>query len=83
MTILAKIHNGIIELPADAPPLPEGAEVQILLPEGPASASTATAGDDFDRWIEKYAGAVDGLPEDFAAEHDHYIHGVPRRSPQP
>jgi hypothetical protein len=27
------------------------------------------------------AGSVKGLPEDFAANHDHYLHGLPRREP--
>ncbi len=25
------------------------------------------------------AGTVEGLPPDFADEHDHYIHGTPKR----
>jgi hypothetical protein len=27
------------------------------------------------------AGSVKGLPEDFAANHDHYLHGLPKREP--
>ena len=27
------------------------------------------------------AGAAKGLPEDFAANHDHYLHGLPKRVP--
>lgn len=73
MTILAKVQNGVLTLPADAPPLPEGTEVQVFLPEPE---------DDFDRWVAKHAGTVDELPEDFAAEHDYYIHGTPRREPR-
>jgi hypothetical protein len=26
------------------------------------------------------AGTAEGLPPDFAAEHDHYIHGTPKRN---
>jgi hypothetical protein len=40
------------------------------LREGPAD----TAWDE----IAKLAGCVEG-PEDWAAEHDHYIHGTPKR----
>jgi len=30
--------------------------------------------------LMKFAGAAGpGLPEDFAANHDHYIHGLPKR----
>ncbi len=34
---------------------------------------------------ERYAafiGIIDGLPSDMAEEHDHYIHGTPRRNPR-
>ena len=27
------------------------------------------------------AGTAKGLPEDFAANHDHYLHGLPKRVP--
>lgn len=27
------------------------------------------------------AGAAKGLPADFAANHDHYLHGLPKRVP--
>lgn len=27
----------------------------------------------------EFAGVIDDLPSDFAAEHDHYIHGTPKR----
>ena len=27
----------------------------------------------------KYAGKAKGLPPDFAEQHDHYIHGVPKK----
>ena len=26
----------------------------------------------------RYAGCLEGLPADFAAEHDHYIRGTPK-----
>ena len=30
-------------------------------------------------WMREFVGVFDDLPEDFAAEHDHYIHGTPKR----
>ncbi|NDA68688.1 MAG: hypothetical protein EBY09_18990, partial [Verrucomicrobia bacterium] len=30
--------------------------------------------------IDAIAAAMPPLPADFAAEHDHYIHGIPKRS---
>jgi hypothetical protein len=29
--------------------------------------------------LRKFAGAVRGLPSDMAANHDHYLHGRPKR----
>ena len=31
------------------------------------------------KWMLKYAGKAVGLPADMAAQHDHYIHGTPKR----
>jgi len=32
------------------------------------------------KWMLEFVGSIDGLPEDFAAEHDHYLHGTPKRT---
>ena len=77
MTITARVHNHSIALPTDLP-VAEGAEVQVTVPEPPASAAPAEPGNGL-AWMLKYAGCIDG-PEDFAAEHDHYIHGTPKRA---
>lgn len=29
--------------------------------------------------LRSLAGTAKGLPEDFAANHDHYLHGLPKR----
>ena len=31
------------------------------------------------RNLAKLAGTVEGLPADYALNHDHYIHGLPKR----
>ena len=31
--------------------------------------------------LRALAGTAKGLPEDFAANHDHYLHGLPKRVP--
>ena len=74
MTITARVHNHTITLPADVE-IPDGAEVQVTLPE---KESAATLYDS----LKDFIGAAQGLPEDFAAEHDHYIHGTPKRAGQ-
>ncbi len=71
MTIIAKVHNHCIELPPDVV-VRDGAEVQVTLPdEQPTSL--------FDS-LKDIIGKAEGLPPDFAAEHDHYIHGTQKRS---
>lgn len=73
MSIAATVENGSIKLP-EGIHLPDGTRVEISLPQ------EEPAGEADRRWMLKYAGCIDGLPEDFAAEHDHYIHGTPRRA---
>jgi len=29
--------------------------------------------------LSSFAGTVEGLPADYAVNHDHYLHGVPKR----
>ncbi len=71
MTITVIVQNDTIKLPVH---VPDGTRVDITLPEPPMkSRENARA------WMEKYIGCIKDLPEDFAAEHDHYIHGTPKR----
>ncbi len=65
---------------------PEGTVVDVVVAEIPAAtiAPTLTAevvdGPDGSlSWLLKYAGIIDDMPADFAAQHDHYIHGTPKR----
>lgn len=50
--------------------LPDGTEVQVQpLEEGPT-------------WAEVFKdiiGKAEGLPSDFARNHDHYLHGAPKK----
>ena len=75
MSITAIVENGTIKLPVS---VPDGTRVEIVLPDSDVSPQKAA---DPLAWMLKYAGCVDG-PADFAAEHDHYIHGTPKRSEQ-
>ena len=75
MTITAKVHNHTITLPAEVE-IPDGAEVQVTLPE-PASANGEPAS--FFDSMRDLIGSIKDGPEDLAAEHDHYAHGAPKR----
>lgn len=73
MSITAIVENGTIKLPM---PVPDGTRVEITLPgEIPADDDGLTL---FDT-LKEIIGKAEGLPSDFAAEHDHYLHGTPKR----
>lgn len=72
MSITAIVENDTIKLPMH---VPNGTRVEITLPEESLSSESRNALN----WLKKYAGSVEG-PEDFAAEHDYYIHSTPKRN---
>jgi hypothetical protein len=60
--------------------LPEGTPVQVE-PLAPSEAPPANASADFAQFLDELeaeAGLFEG-PADFAAEHDHYLYGAPKR----
>ena len=72
MTYHGRVKNGVIVL--DEPvPLPEGTEVKIE-PVEPAAEKPSV----WDKLLE-LAGTAQGLPEDAARNHDHYLYGTPKR----
>lgn len=75
MSFTAIVENGSIKLPMH---VPDGTRVEITLPvkDDAAPAERAT----FAERYAKYEGMADALPEDFAANHDHYLHGAPKRA---
>ncbi len=73
-TYVGEVRNGVVVFEGGPPPLPEGAKVRVELVQPPARPKTLA---------ERYAaiiGIAEGLPPDLAEEHDHYIHGTPRRA---
>lgn len=75
MLLEGTITNGVIVL--DQPPtFPEGTRVEVALKEKlEAEEHKPTL-----LGLLKLAGTLSDLPSDFAAEHDHYIHGTPKRN---
>ncbi len=62
----------------DAPnTFPDGTrvEVNVTVPSPPSGLQTIPLG----KRLNRLAGLATDLPPDFADEHDHYIHGTPRR----
>ncbi len=73
MTFIAKVYNGVIALPPGID-LEDGAAVEVQAIETPVQNAAKSQS-----WMRRYIGAAKNLPEDFAAEHDHYIHGTPKK----
>jgi hypothetical protein len=71
MEIEGIVHNGVI-VPDDASALSEGSRVRIT--PVPVAASESFG----DRYAE-FKGAIQGLPADLAAQHEHYRLGTPKR----
>jgi hypothetical protein len=55
--------------------LPNGTRVAVT----PIAAAPIEPKPALGQRLEWLAGAIPDMPADFAAEHDHYIHGSPRR----
>lgn len=87
MSITATVENGTIKLPPDVH-WPDGTRVRVEAvkraeQKRPGEAETK---DEKPRstLAERYApfiGIVTDAPEDLAENHDHYIHGTPKRKP--
>ena len=76
-TYTGQVQNGVVVFDEGTPPFPAGTKVQI-------TAQVAVEGADqdgptlYDR-LKPIIGTIQGLPEDLAEQHDHYIHGTPKR----
>jgi len=75
MTIRGTVVNGAIVLDHGTQ-LPEGARVEVVCDD---QAAAQAAGKPTLAFLLKYAGCMQDLPADFAAQHDHYIHGTPKK----
>ena len=72
MSYTGHVKEGVVVFDGPARPA-EGVTVRVE--EMAASEQAPTWGEVFKGLI----GAVEGLPEDMADNHDHYIHGAPKR----
>ncbi len=71
MTLQGTVNGKTIVLDQPAP-WPEGTRVEVAVQEAPTKPTLS------DRLL-KHAGTVPDLPSDMADQHDHYIHGTPKR----
>jgi hypothetical protein len=68
-----EVRNGVIVLDEGLPTLPEGMKVRV------EPAEILRDLDSLQELLLSVAGKAQGLPEDLAEQHDHYLHGQPKR----
>lgn len=73
MSFTGHVKQGVVVFDGPARP-PDGAVVRVE-EVSPVSPEPPTWGE----VLKDFIGAVDGLPADLAENHDHYIHGSPKR----
>jgi hypothetical protein len=76
MTYQGKVLNGVVVLD-NGTKLPEGTRVRVEPADEREEAQRAAWANE----MLKLAGTVDDLPPDLAEDHDHYLHGTPKRKP--
>lgn len=76
MTLEGRIHDGTVVFDRPAP-LAEGTRVRVEPLLDPAS-PTGDSPSLLER-LGGVVGAIDDLPTDLAAQHDHYLYGTPKR----
>jgi len=74
VTYRRKAKNGVVVLEGGAK-IPDGAEVRV---EPIGEQGTGGRPSIYDR-LARLAGKAKGLPADLARQHDHYLHGQPKR----
>ena len=91
MGILGRVKGGVVVLD-DSDALPEGTVVRVEAVEeteshahrvasGPFGKATRRGEEGPSIWdkLLRLAGTAKGLPPDLARNHDHYLHGLPKR----
>ena len=72
MVYQGHVRNGVVVLEGAAA-IPEGTLVQVEVVRPADDLQTLREG------LRKFAGTVDRLPDDLAANHDRYVHGTARQ----
>ena len=72
MSYRGHVRNGVVVLdePAD---LDEGVEVSVEVLQGDEKKKP------LGKQLLRFAGVAKGLPSDLARNHDHYLHGLPKK----
>ncbi|MGO8898755.1 MAG: hypothetical protein ACLQU5_10470 [Isosphaeraceae bacterium] len=73
-TFAGEGRGGLVVFEGSPPPLPEGTTVRIERVDMEAALGELSA------MLMAVAGKASGLPTDLAENHDHYLHGTPKRT---
>lgn len=76
MVYRGEVKNGVVVL-AKGAELPDGTEVRVE--PFARDESVAVEGPTLAEQFADVIGTVPDLPSDMAAQHDHYLHGAPKR----
>ena len=80
MTYRGQVRNGVVVFDGSAP-LADGTIVEVA-PAQPAGQAPATEAGGEPSWgdvLKDVIGKAEGLPSDMARNHNHYLHGSPKR----
>lgn len=77
MEFRGKISGGVVVFDNGTPPEGSLVRVEVIVPASPVPECS----EEPTIWekLKKYSGTVEGLPPDFARNHNHYIHGAPKK----
>jgi hypothetical protein len=73
-TYLGEFRDGVVVFEGTPPALPTGTRVRIVPVEVDVQSTPTLA-----ERLKSVIGIAKGLPVDLAEQHDHYIHGTPKR----
>jgi hypothetical protein len=74
MSYTGTVENGVVVLPPGVN-LPDGTQVRVEPLKRQRRNRATTAGE----LLLRFAGKAKGLPDDIARNHDHYLHGLPKK----
>jgi hypothetical protein len=72
MSFEGTVQNGVVVFDHQQQ-LPDGTRVEVIVQDPAVKKPTLR------ERLAKLAGTVDDLPADMARNHDHYIHGAPKK----
>ncbi len=78
MTYRGHVKNGLVVL-EDKARLAEGTQVLVQPLSQPSTKKRPGKAQSLGQRLMKFAGSAKGLPKDMARNHDHYIHGAPKK----